>query len=49
MPVESYRAALAAGYLALQAASGPTGPRQGLQEAPTFISPSTDFAHFTLQ
>ena len=49
LPVGSYRAALAAGYLALQAASGPTGPRQGVREAPMFISPSMDFAQATLQ
>jgi hypothetical protein len=39
MPVESYVAALAAGYVAMQALCGPTGPRQGEVAPPLFISP----------
>jgi hypothetical protein len=49
MPLASYQAALAAGYVALQAVSGPTGPRRGGRESPVFISPSAEFASQTLQ
>ena len=48
-PAETYHAALAAGYMAMQAVGGKTGPRQGETEAPMFISPSTDATHMTLQ
>jgi hypothetical protein len=49
LPMDSYHAALAAGYVALQAVSGPTGPRQGQRHAPIFISPSMEFMSQTLQ
>lgn len=49
LPVETYHAALAAGYMALQALSGPSGPRRGFSEAPLFISPSMELSHGTLQ
>jgi len=49
MPVTSYHAALAAGYMALQALCGPNGPREGLVESPLFISPSMGSTHGTLQ
>jgi hypothetical protein len=48
-PAKSYQAALAAGYMALQAAAGANGPRRGELAAPTFISPSFDLAHTTIQ
>lgn len=48
-PAKSYQAALAAGYMALQAAGGATGPRRGEQAAPGFISPSYDASQTTLQ
>lgn len=49
MPVATYHAALAAGYMVLQALCGPTGPRQGRPEAPLFINPSMEPTHGTLQ
>jgi hypothetical protein len=49
MPVTSYHAALAAGYMALQAMCGPNGPREGLVESPLFISPSMESTLGTLQ
>ena len=48
-PAKTYQAALAAGYMALQAAAGANGPRRGELAAPTFISPSFDMAHTTIQ
>jgi hypothetical protein len=48
-PAKTYQAALAAGYMALQAAAGANGPRHGEFAAPTFISPSFDVAHTTIQ
>lgn len=48
-PAKTYQAALAAGYMALQAAAGADGPRRGEFAAPTFISPSFDVAHTTIQ
>ena len=42
LPFASYHAALAAGYMALQALCGPSGPRQGSQESPLIINPSLE-------
>lgn len=49
LPVASYHAALAAGYMALQGLCGPSGPRQGTQESPLFINPSMEPVCGTLQ
>lgn len=48
-PATSYHSALAAGYIALQAVCGSTGPRRGGAVSPLFISPSIDLQHTTLQ
>ena len=48
-PAQSYHAALAAGYIALQSVCGPSGPRHGQQGVPLFISPSIDVMHTTIQ
>jgi hypothetical protein len=49
VPLESYVAALAAGYMAMQGLCGPTGPRHGGEAAPLFISPSMTVSQGTLQ
>jgi hypothetical protein len=48
-PAVSYHAALAAGYMALQAMCCATGPRRGQPASPMFISPSMDSSSIILQ